>query len=180
MPGSTLRGTWSKAPMTSTVWLDASMRLEILLTRALYVWPVSSIASLKRTPGLSQRTQDEDKNFVYLQRQVAADTARSIQQLKVPGVQQLAETRRFYPEGEVMAHIVGFTNIEDRGIEGIELAFNDLFARPPKPMVANDVTDSRIKETLRRSRALQSEVAAAVLAVRETVTHTRLLLRSGR
>lgn len=80
---------------------------------------------------LRQRTQDEDKNFVYLQRQVAVDKAKAIQQLKIPGVQQLAETRRFYPEGEVMAHIVGFTNIEDRGIEGIELAFNDRLSGQP-------------------------------------------------
>ena len=96
----------------------------------------AQVADLARLLGikpaeLRQRTQDEDKNFVYLQRQVAADTARSIQQLKVPGVQQLAETRRFYPEGEVMAHIVGFTNIEDRGIEGIELAFNDRLSGQP-------------------------------------------------
>lgn len=80
---------------------------------------------------LRQRTQDDDKNFVYLQRQVAVDKAKAIQQLKIPGVQQLAETRRFYPEGEVMAHIVGFTNIEDRGIEGIELAFNDRLSGQP-------------------------------------------------
>src|SRR5690606_11506955 len=66
---------------------------------------------------LRRLTRDEDKNFVYLQRQVAMDKAKAIQQLKIPGVHQLAETRRFYPEGEVMAHIVGFTNIEDRGIE---------------------------------------------------------------
>ena len=80
---------------------------------------------------LRQRTQAEDKNFVYLQRQVATDKAKAIQQLKIPGVQQLDETRRFYPEGEVMAHLVGFTNIEDRGIEGIELAFNDRLSGQP-------------------------------------------------
>lgn len=87
---------------------------------------------LKMSPSdIRQRTKDEDKNFVYIQRQVPVELAEAIKKLKIPGVQQQVETRRFYPEGEVMAHIVGFTNIEDRGIEGIELAFNDLLSGQP-------------------------------------------------
>lgn len=80
---------------------------------------------------IRQRTEDEEKTFVYIQRQVPVEVAEAIKKLKIPGVQQQVETRRFYPEGEVMAHVVGFTNIEDRGIEGIELAFNDLLSGQP-------------------------------------------------
>ncbi|MER1968865.1 penicillin-binding protein 2 [Castellaniella sp. GW247-6E4] len=80
---------------------------------------------------IRQRTRDEEKNFVYIKRQVPVDVAERIRALKIPGVQQLTETRRYYPEGEVMAHVVGFTNIEDRGIEGIELAFDDLLSGQP-------------------------------------------------
>uniref|UniRef100_UPI0033415268 peptidoglycan D,D-transpeptidase FtsI family protein n=1 Tax=Castellaniella defragrans TaxID=75697 RepID=UPI0033415268 len=80
---------------------------------------------------IRQRTRDEEKNFVYIKRQVPIDAADQIRALKIPGVQQLTETRRYYPEGEVMAHVVGFTNIEDRGIEGIELAFNDVLSGQP-------------------------------------------------
>ena len=80
---------------------------------------------------IEQRTQDADKNFVYLQRQVPLGVAEQIRQLKIPGVQQLTESRRIYPEGEVMAHVIGFTNVEDRGIEGIELAFNDRLSGQP-------------------------------------------------
>jgi cell division protein FtsI (penicillin-binding protein 3) len=94
------------------------------------------VAALARLLGLEvkdirQRTQDEEKNFVYLQRQVPLDVAEEIRKLKIPGVQQLGEMRRFYPEGEVMAHVIGFTNIEDRGLEGIELAFNDRLSGQP-------------------------------------------------
>ncbi|WP_066458225.1 peptidoglycan D,D-transpeptidase FtsI family protein [Castellaniella caeni] len=94
---------------------------------------VSALAQLlgMKAADIRQRTQNEDKNFVYLQRQVAMDVAEKIRQLKIPGVQQLPESRRYYPEGEVMAHIVGFTNIEDRGIEGIELGFNDSLSGQP-------------------------------------------------
>lgn len=94
---------------------------------------VETLAKLlgMKVDDIRRRTRDEDKNFVYLQRQVVLSVADQIRQLKIPGVQQLPETRRYYPEGEVMAHIVGFTNIEDRGIEGIELAFNDLLSGQP-------------------------------------------------
>ncbi|WP_323016973.1 penicillin-binding protein 2 [Castellaniella sp.] len=94
---------------------------------------VDALAKLlgMKAADIRQRTRDEDKNFVYLQRQVALGLAEQIRSLKIPGVQQLPETRRYYPEGEVMAHIVGFTNIEDRGIEGVELAFNDRLSGQP-------------------------------------------------
>ncbi|MGB6242905.1 MAG: penicillin-binding protein 2 [Castellaniella sp.] len=94
---------------------------------------VNALAKLlgMKADDIRQRTRDEDKNFVYLQRQVALGVAEQVRLLKIPGVQQLPETRRYYPEGEVMAHVVGFTNIEDRGIEGIELAFNDRLSGQP-------------------------------------------------
>ncbi|ODV42937.1 cell division protein [Cupriavidus sp. UYMMa02A] len=68
------------------------------------------------------RKLSEDKSFVYLKRQVQPDVAEKIAALKIEGVHQTREYKRFYPEGEAMAHIVGFTNVEDRGQEGVELA----------------------------------------------------------
>ncbi|HBJ70268.1 MAG TPA: cell division protein, partial [Alcaligenes faecalis] len=66
-----------------------------------------------------------------IKRQVDVDVAAQIAELNVPGSHQQEEMRRFYPEGDVMAHIVGFTNIEDQGIEGIELAFNSALSGTP-------------------------------------------------
>jgi cell division protein FtsI (penicillin-binding protein 3) len=65
---------------------------------------------------------DSDRNFVYLKRQVEQETADKIAALKIPGVEARKEYKRFYPEGEAMAHVVGFTNIEDAGQDGMELA----------------------------------------------------------
>ncbi len=76
------------------------------------------------TADLTDRLKNEDKNFVYLKRQVPMEVADKIKQLAMPGVHQQPETRRYYPDGAVMAHVVGFTNVEDQGQEGIELAFN--------------------------------------------------------
>ncbi|SOZ36138.1 peptidoglycan D,D-transpeptidase FtsI family protein [Cupriavidus neocaledonicus] len=84
------------------------------------------IRQLARLLGMSEKDLgkklSEDKGFVYLKRQVLPDVADKIAALKIEGIHQTREYKRFYPEGEAMAHIVGFTNVEDRGQEGVELA----------------------------------------------------------
>ncbi|MFZ6849146.1 peptidoglycan D,D-transpeptidase FtsI family protein [Undibacterium sp. RuRC25W] len=65
---------------------------------------------------------NSDRQFVYLKRQVEAEVSEKIQALGIPGIDTRKEYKRFYPEGEIMAHVVGFTNVEDVGQEGIELA----------------------------------------------------------
>ncbi|WP_334186482.1 peptidoglycan D,D-transpeptidase FtsI family protein [Noviherbaspirillum sp.] len=71
---------------------------------------------------------DSDKTFVYLKRQVEPDVADKVMKLGIPGISTKKEYKRYYPEGEVMAHIVGFTNVEDKGQEGMELAFQNNLA----------------------------------------------------
>ena len=63
----------------------------------------------------------EDKNFVYVKRQVPVDVAAQVTALDIPGIYQRDEYKRFYPEGEIAAHLIGFTNVEDEGQEGVEL-----------------------------------------------------------
>ncbi len=77
---------------------------------------------------LEKRLQDEDKTFVWLKRQVDDTVARDIMALGIKGIYQRKEYKRQYPEGEAAAHVVGFTNVEDVGQEGIELAFNQELA----------------------------------------------------
>lgn len=66
-----------------------------------------------------------DREFVYLKRQVPPQVAEQVQALNVPGVHLQREYKRFYPAAEVTAHLLGFTNIDDKGQEGLELAFNE-------------------------------------------------------
>ncbi|HWU98937.1 MAG TPA: penicillin-binding protein 2 [Oxalicibacterium sp.] len=75
-----------------------------------------------------RRKLDSDRNFVYLKRQVDLDTVDKILKLGISGIDTRKEYKRYYPEGEVMAHIVGFTNVEDKGQEGMELAFQKTLA----------------------------------------------------
>jgi cell division protein FtsI (penicillin-binding protein 3) len=71
-----------------------------------------------------RRRLSNERSFVLLKRQIDPETASRIDALGIDGITQIADSKRFYPEGESAAHVVGFTNIEDRGQEGIELATN--------------------------------------------------------
>jgi cell division protein FtsI (penicillin-binding protein 3) len=73
---------------------------------------------------LDKRLADEDKGFVWLKRQVDLSVAKEVMALGIKGIHQREEYKRQYPEGEAASHVVGFTNVEDNGQEGIELAFN--------------------------------------------------------
>ncbi len=73
---------------------------------------------------LRKRLAHEDKTFVWVKRQVDDPIAKQIAALDIKGIYQRREYKREYPEGEAAAHVVGFTNVEDIGQEGVELAFN--------------------------------------------------------
>lgn len=75
--------------------------------------------------------QRADKEFLYLKRHLNPDDAKLILERRIPGVSAQREFRRYYPGGEVMAHVLGFTNIDDRGQEGLELAFDEWLAGKP-------------------------------------------------
>ncbi len=87
---------------------------------------LAQLAKLLEMPlaDLNKRLEDEDKTFVWLKRQVDESVAQQITSLGIKGIYQRKEYKRQYPEGEAAAHVVGFTNVEDLGQEGIELAFN--------------------------------------------------------
>jgi cell division protein FtsI (penicillin-binding protein 3) len=109
------------------------------------IWanPVDVLGSAERLPELAKAldldeedlkqklVQRSDKEFVYLKRHLNPDDARAILKLDIPGIASEREFRRYYPNSEVMAHVLGFTNIDDRGQEGLELAFDDWLAGKP-------------------------------------------------
>ena len=80
-----------------------------------------------------------EKTFTFIKRQVSPETADRIAAHKFPGVHQEKEYRRFYPTGDMTAHIVGFTGVDDKGLEGVELAFQgSLLGRPGSRTVIRD------------------------------------------
>ena len=86
----------------------------------------ANLAKLLELPlaELNKKLADEDKNFVWLKRHVDPEKAKQISEVGFKGIYQRTEFKRQYPEGEAAAHVVGFTNVEDNGQEGIELLYN--------------------------------------------------------
>lgn len=84
---------------------------------------ITELARLLEMPEMELRKKlDSDRTFVYLKRQVEMDVIAQIEKLKIDGLDTRKEYKRFYPQGEVMTHLVGFTSVEDVGQESIELA----------------------------------------------------------
>jgi cell division protein FtsI (penicillin-binding protein 3) len=94
---------------------------------------------LGMTPLELEERLDGNPNFVWLRRQADDQVAADVLALKLKGVHQVREYKRKYPEGEALAQVVGFTNLEQQGQEGIELAFqNDLAGRNGSRRVIKD------------------------------------------
>lgn len=89
-------------------------------------WPkLASLLKLDLAHIQSTVSQRQDKEFVYLKRHISPDLAKRVMALELPGVNLQREYHRYYPAGEVAAHVLGFSNVDDRGQEGLELAYDD-------------------------------------------------------
>jgi cell division protein FtsI (penicillin-binding protein 3) len=102
---------------------------------------LAKLAKLLEMPvaELKKKLDDEDKTFVWLKRQVEDSVAQEITALGIKGIYQRKEYKRQYPEGESIAQVVGFTNVEDKGQEGVELSFNkDLAGKTGSRRVIKD------------------------------------------
>ncbi len=88
---------------------------------------------------LGKKLSDRSREFVYLKRQLPPEEAAKVVALAIPGIFLQREHRRYYPAGEVMAHLIGFTDVNDRGQEALELAFErELAGRPGSRRVIKD------------------------------------------
>lgn len=98
-------------------------------------------------PLMQRLAQRADKEFVYLKRHISPDEAATVTDLDVPGVHAQREFRRYYPAGEALAHVIGYTDIDDRGQEGLELAFEDWLAgKPGRKRVIQDRRGHRVED----------------------------------
>ena len=103
-------------------------------------WKALSDALKMPLDQLASRVNANPKGrFIYLARQVNPDMADYIKKLKLPGIHLREESRRYYPSGEVTAHLIGFTNVDSQGIEGVEKSFDKwLTGQPGERIVRKD------------------------------------------
>lgn len=111
-------------------------------------WPDLAKALGQDAATLSERLRSQaSREFIYLVRGLTPELGQEVLDLKIPGVYAQEEFRRFYPAGEVAAHVVGFTDIDDRGREGMELAYDEWLAGVPgKRQVLKDRRGRLIKD----------------------------------
>ena len=125
------------------------------------------LAALLDTPAEQLRqslSARRDRNFFYLKRHVPPDTARRVRALKIPGINTGKEYKRYYPLGEVASHLIGFTNIDDEGQEGIELAFDDwLRGDPGRKRVLKDLYGSIVKDIENIKQSVPGQTLALAL-----------------
>ena len=118
----------SSVPAASIWAIPEDVELDAPEVRA----KLPELAKLLEMPLPELQTKlSEDKTFVWIKRQLDWDVGQKITALGIKGVYQRKEYKRQYPEGEAAAHVVGFTNVEDKGQEGMELAFDKLLAGKP-------------------------------------------------
>lgn len=109
-----------------TVWADPKVVIENNALSMTEHWQALADVLDKDVNTITERVaRDPTRRFVYVERQVSPAMADYIKQLKIPGIYLRKESKRFYPTGEISAHVVGFTNVDDEGIEGIERVFDD-------------------------------------------------------
>jgi cell division protein FtsI (penicillin-binding protein 3) len=111
-------------------------------------WPELAKALGQESAALQQRLNEQaEREFIYLVRGLTPEQGQRVLDLNIPGVYSQEEFRRFYPAGEVAAHVVGFTDIDDRGREGLELAYDEWLAGVPgKRQVLKDRRGRLIKD----------------------------------
>ncbi|BBP72790.1 peptidoglycan glycosyltransferase [Pseudomonas sp. Seg1] len=129
-------------PVT-TLWANAKE-----MQTAKEKWPALAAALGQDPKALTERLEAQaNKEFIYLVRGLTPEQGQAVLDLKVPGVYGIEEFRRFYPAGEVTAHMVGFTDIDDHGREGVELAYDEWLAGVPgKRQVIKDRRGRLIKD----------------------------------
>lgn len=157
-------------PVT-TLWANAK-ELQVAKDR----WPALASALGQDPKALAERLEAQaNKEFIYLVRGLTPEQGQQVLDLKVPGVYGIEEFRRFYPAGETTAHMVGFTDIDDHGREGVELAYDEWLAGVPgKRQVIKDrrgrlIRDVQVTKNAKAGKplALSIDLRLQYLANRE-------------
>lgn len=112
--------------------------------RGVFIEKIHEVLGLDRN-FLKERLSRK-KSFVWLKRQTTFEEAQKIHQLKTPVLGMIEEPRRFYPQGDLLSQILGYTNIDNQGIEGMELSLNkDLQGRPGSRITRRDALGREVK-----------------------------------
>ncbi|MDR6981881.1 cell division protein FtsI (penicillin-binding protein 3) [Rheinheimera pacifica] len=136
------------------IWADPKVVIERNAAADERRWhALAEILQLTPAQLLSRIGDNPQRRFVYLQRQVNPAVVDYVKKLKVPGIYFRQESRRYYPAGEVTAQLLGFTNVDDVGVEGIEKRFDELLTGTAGRKVFRKDAKGREIEVIERAQA---------------------------
>ncbi|MDC0609278.1 penicillin-binding transpeptidase domain-containing protein [Vibrio sp.] len=102
-------------------------------------YALADVLGLDRQGLINKIKQNEKRRFIYLQRQVNPPMAKYVRELKLSGIGLKSESKRYYPSGEVSAHVIGVTGIDGHGLEGVERSYDKwLTGEPGKQVIRKD------------------------------------------
>lgn len=147
-----------------TIWADPKRVLEYPEFETDVRWAaLAKVLQVEEQELISKITTNHTKRFIYLKRKTNPVVADYVEKLSIPGVKLREESKRYYPAGEITAHVVGFTNIDGKGIEGVELRYDDwMVGKPGKRTVIKDAKGREIE-------VLEEEKGAKPKNVRLTI-----------
>lgn len=131
----------------------------ILRQQAKYSYKkLSKLLGISRARLLEMAEAKKARQFMYLKRHLAPKLADQIAALDIPGINSVREYKRYYPAGPVLGHVLGFTNIDNEGQEGLELAYNDqLKGSPGRTQVLRDRIGNVVEYVEQLSRVKHGE-----------------------
>ncbi|HSG03258.1 MAG TPA: penicillin-binding protein 2, partial [Marinobacterium sp.] len=147
----------------ATIWVDPKetdfQNPDILrMARMLDLNPQTLLAELK---------EGAERRFMYVKRQVTPELAERVADLRIAGVHVDQAFKRFYPAAEVTTHLVGFTNVDGEGQEGLELAFNEVLrGEPGRSLVLQDRKGRTVKHLQNMQQAMPGEDLALSIDLR--------------
>jgi cell division protein FtsI (penicillin-binding protein 3) len=117
----------------------------------------------------------KNSKFVYLARQIHPDIGKYIKKLKIPGIFILEESQRFYTTGPITSQLIGITNIDGEGLEGIEKSFNKLLqGKPGKIKIRKDNRGHIIEKTLIINKAMSKNLTLSIDKKLQKITYNNL------
>lgn len=136
---------------------------------------LSNILSIPLKKIIFHVNYDKDLKFIYLARQVAPELGEYVKALKLPGIYLTEEAKRYYPSGKIAAQLIGFNNIDDEGIEGVEKSFNDhLTGKPGKRKIRKDNQGHVIENESLINKSSSKNLVLSINKELQTITYQQL------
>ena len=131
-----------------TVWVDPKIMHDANGLKDMRRWQALADVLERPLKDILAVVKSKTRRFAYLKRQVSPAQANYIKQLKIPGIYLKPSSRRYYPTGEVVAHVVGYTNIDEKGQDGIERSFDEWLTGAPTKRKVRKSRDGMVVERL--------------------------------